>query len=1359
MIPVELLNTWGGFWFGLMTRTLLETTALLGVMLVLWLPLRKRMSAQLAHGLFCLVLLKLLIPIPVTGPAWQSVGWKLEATEWLSDWTSPGELSRPEPVAKSPDEPWSLPTTGDLGASLAEVSSPEPIRAVVQAVSPEGAGVSVTAPPVVERERPALRVQAVLMLAWSCCAGLLLARFAWAMKRTRRLMRQAVPLPPDRLPIDLDALPRALGLRSGVRWAVDQRLDSPAVGGLFRPAVIVPPDLHESLTPNQLTWVLLHELAHVRRGDLWVVMFQRVLQAVFFFNPAVHLANWIIDELREYACDDAALAACKTSRGECGEGFLTIIERSAGRPPVSAPALGLFEGKLLIRRRLVRILDNRRTIHARLSRPAACGLVVLAIALYVLPYGAPGRVSAGPHGNRSSAGASSVSIKERSRVPDEPASYRPGAVWHHQGMQDRGGTASEAGSSNGRTVVLAVAYSPDRTMLASAGDDAVIRLRDLASGRWAGELEGHEDAVSCLGFSPDGKTLATGSYDRTVKLWDLATRRLLKTFWGHTNWVFSLAFTPDGASLVTGGHDKTVRIWDIRTGRETARLAGHAASVRAIAVARGGSSTLIASGGADQAVLVWDLGTGLLRARLEGHKGMVRALALAADGATLAAGGEDGDVRLWDMKSNQLRATLSGHSDMVTCVAFSPGGEILASGSLDANVKLWEMSSSRERASLQGHLDGVSALAFAPDARQMATAGFDGSVRLWEPAAPIFSPTACLSYPGEPSNLAFAPDGRSVRAAGTAGIIRWDVRSGSALPPSVQDSATALAAAADGSRYATVGPGKKVVVYDGRSDKRLATFDGHGGNVRAIAFSADSRQIASGDENGVVRLWDAIALRPVGSLPALELPITCVQFSPDGKTLAVATCDLHESKKGEVTLWNVATRELIGALPGNAHGVRSVAFSPNGATIATASAVGVIRLWDVATRSARISLSYGDCRSVAFSPDGGVLASAHIGGDVVLWSSEGGRQLALLSGHRDEVSQVIFSPVGHSLATAGKAGTVKLWNLGTRRQTARATLKGDLTLVRSVAYSPDGKTLAVGDGPNDGTGTVTLWDAAARKVIATLGEHERGVVALVFSRDATSLASGSCDGTIRIWDLAKFTCRHELAGLSGVTELAYSPDGKFLASAGEGNIVTIWDVETGREACRLTDLRWPVYSVSFSPDGTRLATGGGAPDGRPGARGELKIWDVAKQSVVGSLDGHEKAVSAVCFSPDGRNLASGSLDETIRLWDVRTMRSGLTIGGMSHCVQALAFSPDGKMLAWSGRHDGLVSLCDPGTGAEVGRFVGHHGPVRGIAFAPDGSGMATGGDDRSIKLWDVQVQASSLSQSTMRSGENHGGSR
>ena len=361
-----------------MTRALIDTSALFALIVVVWLPFRRRMSAQLAHGLFCLVLLKVIVPVPIAWSGWQPLVSARQAAEWVSAWARPGEPA-PNPAAHRvavADDRAGGPADdgrrrGEPGGRLDAAARRDrragglarpvaiPARQSQRvAATYRSAGLAVV--PGLDHDRLGL-----------CCVILLLARFLRAMVTTRRLMREAMPLRAESLPIDLAALQRAVGLRTPVRWAVNFDLNSPAVGGLLRPVVVLPPDLSDSLTPKQLTWVLLHELAHVRRGDLWVVVVQRVVQAVFFFHPAVHLANWIIDELREYACDDAALAACKTSRRVCGEGFLAIVERSVERVPIASPALGLFESRLLIRRRLIRILDPRRTVHARLSRPAA----------------------------------------------------------------------------------------------------------------------------------------------------------------------------------------------------------------------------------------------------------------------------------------------------------------------------------------------------------------------------------------------------------------------------------------------------------------------------------------------------------------------------------------------------------------------------------------------------------------------------------------------------------------------------------------------------------------------------------------------------------------------------------------------------------------------------------------------------------------------------------------------------------------------------------------------------------------------------------------------------------------------------
>jgi WD40 repeat protein len=1291
MSAIEVVNGWGSVWAGFMTRSLIEVSVLLALVTLIWLPLRRRMSAQLGHGLFCLVLLKLIVPTPVTWPEWAPGISARQATDWLAEWLRPLSEDRALAQATPPEPPFALPSTGDFEVNVADPTGPLPVVTTNSPPRP------VVTPP------SRLSLSAWLMIAWGVVTSFMLLRFARAWIATRRLVEEAWPLGEGSLPVDVEALQRVAGVRTPIRWAISPMLDSPAVGGLVRPTVVIPPDFDEGLTPKQLSWVLLHELAHVRRGDLWVAAGQRLIQAIFFFHPAVHLASWIIDQLREYACDDVALAACKASRLVCGEGFLAVVSRSVERSPVASPALGLFESRMLIRRRLLRILDGRRKVHSKLSPSATVGL--LAAALIVLPYSR----SFEAWGRTQTAKPLTLNAQL-----DEPASYRPGEVWRKESQGES------------RSGVLALAYSRDGLTLASASEDGTIRLRDVASGQVFARLEGHKDTICGLSYSPDGKTLASVGYDRTVRLWDLATRKQLASLTGHANWVFAVAFSPDGRFLASAGHDKSVRVWDVARRTEAMVFLDNSGSVRTVAFSPDGRS--VASAGADRMISIWSLSSRTRVARLEGHRGTIRALTYSLDGSMLATASEDGDLKLWEIRSARERRTLSGHSEMVVCLAFSPSGRTLASGSLDATVKLWDVPSCRELATLQGHSDGVSALAFAPGARRLATAGFDGTVRVWEPAAPVFSAASCLPFKGEPLALAFGSGGRTLLAAGSSDVVRWNTRDLSPLPSSKSRVATSVSVGPGGETLITGQEDGSVQMTLAETGKVVAEVHGEGGSARSVACSPEGRLLASVGDDGVVRLFRLDFRRVVREFTAdaSASRARLVKFSRDGRIVAVAG--------GELSLWDVATGQRLCTLRGHGKdGISSIAFSPDQKTLATTGLDGVVKLWNMETATLNHSLTYDACLSAEFSPDGRMLASAHRGGDVVLWDARDGRQLGLLKGHRGPVRLATFAPGGRVLGSAGVDGSVKLWNLGSLRQAARATLKGEVADAWAVAYSPDGSMLAMADQ----SGTITLWNTKTKRVQGTLEGHDRVVVKLAFSPDGTTLISGSCEGTVKLWDIATNTERYALTCLNGLSDLAISPDGKTLATAGEGRFVTLWDVKLGEEIVRLSEHLKRVHCIAFSPDGCRLVAGGGDLRNAPDAPGELTVWDVESQSVVTRLEGQTRAVLALAFSPDGSMLATAGFDQPVRIWDFASCKTQSMVGGLPAYVQSLAFSKDSRMLAWSGRGDGLVALHDAMTGAEVARLVGHHGLVRDIAFAPDGKGLATASADKTVKLWEL----------------------
>ncbi len=352
---------------------------------------------------------------------------------------------------------------------------------------------------------------------------------------------------------------------------------------------------------------------------------------------------------------------------------------------------------------------------------------------------------------------------------------------------------------------------------------------------------------------------------------------------------------------------------------------------------------------------------------------------------------------------------------------------------------------------------------------------------------------------------------------------------------------------------------------------------------------------------------------------------------------------------------------------------------------------------------------------------------------VLLQAVYGVKERNRLQGHSDSVKSVSFSPDGKTLASGSGDSTIKLWDVATGKEIT--TLKGHSDLVKSVSFSPDGKTLASSGDDN----TIKLWDVATRKEITTLKGHSSYVKSVSFSPDGKILASGSSDETIKLWNVAT---RKEITTLKGhgkgleygsVFSVSFSPDGNTLASGSWDGIIKIWNVKTGKEITTFKGHNDVLYSVSFSPNGKTLASSSSEHDHT------IKLWDIATKKEITTLKGHDNGfVFSVSFSPDGKTLASGSNDHTIKIWNVNTGKEITTLKGHSSKVDSVSFSPDGKTLA-SGSEDNTIKLWDVATSKEIITIRGHSSYVNSVSFSPNSKILASGSLDNTIKLWNIST--------------------
>jgi eukaryotic-like serine/threonine-protein kinase len=664
---------------------------------------------------------------------------------------------------------------------------------------------------------------------------------------------------------------------------------------------------------------------------------------------------------------------------------------------------------------------------------------------------------------------------------------------------------------------------------------------------------------------------------------------------------------------------------------------------------------------------------------------------------------------------------------------------------------LWHRAR-REIVVLFGPTPRFTGMAVSPDGKLLATTDGTAGLELWDAASgdrirdmeKVAGQLACPTFSKDGSLI--SADCRDTATGGADGFSVWDVTSGRRLARLSMDSGFfALSStflpgqvllgsghhkyggpppltrlwslAGDSTRPRLLGQYDQFVDRDSASVGRgfITTESPTTFTVRGILTGEPTQEFHVGPETERITAWASSS----------HAEIVAAVTGPEWK--------LH--------LWDGLSGKLLArhSVPEN---VDRMSFSPDGTKLACIDQHGDVHLIDRMTGTThRVVSGQADRQPdtrITFSPDNTRLATvtsglANVGGQdpVSIWEAATGRRLADFRGRSEVLGSLSFTPDSRALLISARA-SVRRWRLAPADNDNERQPAGHKDEAWSLAFSPDGRTVATGSDDSEPDPTIKVWDAATSQLTKAWQGGEGTVAALAFSPDGHTLASGHLvtNENVRIWDAATGRLVATLDGhVDRVRTVAFAPDGKSLATGSSDGTVRLWDVASWHVRSVLSGHRDTVHAVAFSPDGKTLASASND--------GDVRLWDLRSTGGVIAPERvlhNRSCLMAVAFAPDGKALAVADDMGSITLWDLEQSTPIRLIHSDGDELRQVAFTPDGTALATAGIK-GSIRLWDPATGQELACLKAHRAQINGLTFSPDGSILGSVAHDGSVRLW------------------------